>query len=198
MIETIGKPVFHRYSSDLYGSWLMDSLASEENDAKVWETRSESNQTLFEYVNKTMFRANIPTRNYTLPFPFTVQKEFKRNSIREHSDRLFPLQGNDHVVYNGSFFYFHLASESIIRFEMSTRNAKRLKIPRNSIVINYGGDLLTKLYNSKQVPYKIALIINHLRSHVAICLSPTAILTSLRTRTAFGACSPWPRTTTPS
>ena len=26
MVETIGKPVFHRYSGDLFGSWMIDAM----------------------------------------------------------------------------------------------------------------------------------------------------------------------------
>ena len=60
------------------------------------------------------------------------------------------LQGNDHVMYNGSFFYFHLESESVIKFDLNTRFSKRVKIPRNRMVVMNGGDLLTQLYMDKQ------------------------------------------------
>ena len=26
MVETIGKPVFHRYSGDLFGAWMIDAM----------------------------------------------------------------------------------------------------------------------------------------------------------------------------
>ncbi|XP_059081824.1 uncharacterized protein LOC131879496 [Tigriopus californicus] len=131
MIETIGKPVFHRYTPDLYGSWLMEAFVWDQDDkSKVWTTDSQHSQTLLEYNNKTMFRMNTPSKNLTLPLPFT---------------------GNNHVVYNGSFFYFHLESESIIKYDLKTRFSKRLKIPRNRVVVANGGDLLTQLYNPKQV-----------------------------------------------
>ena len=74
MVETIGKPVFHRYSGDLFGSWLMDAyeFTDEEEKTKIWATVSDNNKTLFEFSNKTMYRENRPTKNYTLPKPFTV------------------------------------------------------------------------------------------------------------------------------
>ena len=40
MIETIGKPVFHRYSGDLHGSWMIDAMDAEGEDGKkLWTTR---------------------------------------------------------------------------------------------------------------------------------------------------------------
>ena len=35
MVETIGKPVFHRYTGDLYGSWLIDAQDAEVKIFKV-------------------------------------------------------------------------------------------------------------------------------------------------------------------
>jgi hypothetical protein len=74
MVETIGKPVFHRYSGDLYGAWLMDAYeyTEDEEKTKIWVTVSDKNKTLYEFANKTMFRANVPTKNYSLPLSFTV------------------------------------------------------------------------------------------------------------------------------
>ena len=84
MVETIGKPVFHRYSGDLYGSWLMDAYeyTEEEEKTKIWATMSDQNRTLFEFSNKTMYRSNHPTKNYSLPLPFTVRHlgTFRGNS----------------------------------------------------------------------------------------------------------------------
>ena len=57
---------------------------------------------------------------------------------------LFYAQGNDHVVYNGSFFYFHLESESVVKFDLYTKFSKKLKIPRNRVVVMNGGELLTR------------------------------------------------------
>lgn len=77
MVETIGKPVFHRYSGDLYGAWLMDSYSEadyDDSDRKIWVTYSTVNQTLYEFENKTMYRENKSTKNYSLPLPFTVRK----------------------------------------------------------------------------------------------------------------------------
>ena len=73
LLENIGKPVFHRYKNDLFGSWMQDAVQRiGESGEKIWMTKSENNQTLYEYSNKTMYRKDIPTRNYTLPLPFSV------------------------------------------------------------------------------------------------------------------------------
>ena len=94
LLENIGKPVFHRYDSDLYGSWMQvsshrncnlqqplirtavyfkDAIDREGEDGqKIWVTKSTDNSTLFEFINKTMYRDDKPTRTYSLPLPFTV------------------------------------------------------------------------------------------------------------------------------
>ena len=72
-LENIGKPVFHLYSDDLYGSWMQDAVNwMGESGKKIWMTKSANNQTLYEYSNKTMYRRDLPTRNFTLPLPFSV------------------------------------------------------------------------------------------------------------------------------
>ena len=61
-----------------------------------------------------------------------------------------PLQGNDHVVYNGSFFYLHLESESIVRYDLTTLFSRKIRIPRNRVVRNSGLSLLAPLYQPQQ------------------------------------------------
>ena len=87
MVETIGKPVFHRYSGDLYGSWLMDAYeyTEEEEKTKVWATMSDQNRTLFEFQNKSMYRQNHHTKNYSLPLPFTVSDTFDCFPTQRHT-----------------------------------------------------------------------------------------------------------------
>ena len=152
MVETIGKPVFHRYSGDLYGSWLMDAYeyTEEEEKTKVWATMSDQNRTLFEFQNKSMYRQNHHTKNYSLPLPFTVSDTFDCFPVlRHHRMRLY-LQGNDHVVYNGSFFYYNHQTESIVRYQLNTKSPQKVKIHRNRVVVNQGGELLTQLYKPQQ------------------------------------------------
>ena len=60
------------------------------------------------------------------------------------------LQGNDHVIYNGSFFYYNHQTESIVRYQLNTKSPQKVKIHRNRIVVNQGGELLTQLYKPQQ------------------------------------------------
>ena len=64
--------VFHRYTGDLYGSWMMDAYFEPDDEKKIWVTNSGNNQTLHEFDDKAMYRINQPSKNYTLPLPFTV------------------------------------------------------------------------------------------------------------------------------
>lgn len=50
-----------------------------EDGKKLWSTNSAYTKVLFEYANKTLFRKDIPSRNYTLPVPFTVSYDFILN-----------------------------------------------------------------------------------------------------------------------
>ena len=44
-----------------------------EDGQKIWVTKSTNRTNLFEFVNKTMYRDDKPTRIYSLPKPFTVR-----------------------------------------------------------------------------------------------------------------------------
>ena len=50
------------------------------------------------------------------------------------------FQGNDHVIYNGSFFYLNKQTEKIIRYPIGfgSSRAKEVLIPKNRIVQNSG------------------------------------------------------------
>ena len=164
LLENIGKPVFHRHSNDLYGSWmrvitlcvslvfcttynftpifilfemvmqtsqsLFDLLLNSQDavnhgdaalpngwDKKYWVTKSIQNMTLYEYANKTVFGLDTPTKEYLLPLPFS---------------------GNDHVIYNRSFFYLNKESENIIRFKIPGGKSTSIQIRRNRVVRNSG------------------------------------------------------------
>nr|XP_040569630.1 LOW QUALITY PROTEIN: uncharacterized protein LOC121119077 [Lepeophtheirus salmonis] len=131
ILETIGKPVFHRYTNDLYGSWMMDAVVRADTEGKIWATSGSVlyNQTLYEFNNKTAYREHKSTRNYTLPLPFT---------------------GNDHVIYNGSFYYLHYSTESIIKYNLRTLHSTKLRLPKNRVVLASGLNLLDSLYSSQQ------------------------------------------------
>ncbi len=74
MIEEVGKPVFHRYTQDLYGSWMVDASPPEgEGDEKLWVVRSEQKAILYQFNNRSQFRHDLHARSYRLPFPCTVR-----------------------------------------------------------------------------------------------------------------------------
>ena len=55
------------------GIYLKDAVDREgENGQKIWVTKSTDNSTLYEFINKTTYRDDKPTRKYNLPLPFTV------------------------------------------------------------------------------------------------------------------------------
>ncbi len=60
------------------------------------------------------------------------------------------LQGNDNVVYNGSFYYYTHEIESIVRFDLATRSPTKIKIPRNRFNKGSKGKLVSPLYKSGQ------------------------------------------------
>ena len=76
-----------------------------------------------------MYSLDKPTRNYTLPLAFT---------------------GNDHVIYDGSFYYLNYPSESIVKYDLNTKLSTKKAIHKNRIVKNSGLGLLAPLYLPQQ------------------------------------------------
>ena len=48
------------------------------------------------------------------------------------------FQGNDHIIFNGSFFYLNKEMEKIIRFPLPRGEQKSIDIPKNRVVQNSG------------------------------------------------------------
>ena len=48
------------------------------------------------------------------------------------------FQGNDHIIFNGSFFYLNKEMEKIIRFPLPRGEPKSIDIPKNRVVLNSG------------------------------------------------------------
>ncbi|KAL0109814.1 hypothetical protein PUN28_013465 [Cardiocondyla obscurior] len=95
-IEAIGKPVLK--GNDHYGSWMHD--ASSGNDIipdKLWVTRHNETSYIYEYKSKEYFKNNTVTKDLKLPYPF---------------------QGNEHVVYDKSFFYNPINRPSVLRYDL--------------------------------------------------------------------------------
>jgi hypothetical protein len=56
-----------------YGSWMRDSVPRTEADTdKFWFTDETDPYHLYEYYNKTLFRAGAPSVKYRLAYPFKV------------------------------------------------------------------------------------------------------------------------------
>ena len=53
-------------------------------------------------------------------------------------------------MYNGSLYYYCHDIESIIKYELTTRQTTRLQIPRNRITQQWQGKLADKLYSAQQ------------------------------------------------
>ena len=142
MIQAVGKPVLQRYPSDrihdgAFGAWMKESCLTncqEENlnDEAIWETRTGEDQTLFEFASKSDFGVGEVQFNYTLPITF---------------------EGNDHVIFNESFFYFNgEGEESLVQFELATGRATLLKIPLNPVERERGVEpFLTPLYDDGSI-----------------------------------------------
>merc|ERR1739844_820846 len=100
---------------------MQDAVShGDEWDKKVWVTKSDHNATLFQYANKTMYRKDTPTKEYKLSLPFS---------------------GNDHLIYNRSFFYLHKETERIVRHPLINGLPKATRIKRNRVVQNSGKSL---------------------------------------------------------
>jgi len=140
-LETIGKPVFKRYTPDQHGGWLMDPKPRDPEDwHKIWTTGSGGHQDriLYEFGDEDKYREGAATKNHSLELPFT---------------------GSANVIYNGSFFYYNQEKEAIVKLDLATRDLRCLEIPRGRQkqrrTINqecrllgrrHGPDFLTQLY----------------------------------------------------
>ncbi|KAK6642604.1 hypothetical protein RUM43_004106 [Polyplax serrata] len=109
LLYAVGKPVYHRYTDQTYGSWMRDPMPRTEAQGETFWVTSESDSThLYEFANKTAYRKDIPTRVYEL----------------EH-----PLKGNAHVIYNGSFYYNEKDKPRVLKFDLATKTYVSLDVP---------------------------------------------------------------------
>ena len=86
------------------------------------------------------------------------------------------LQGNDHVIYNGSFFYYNHQTESIVRYQLNTKSPQKVKIHRNRVVVNKRGELLTQLYKPLQEGSYFDFLLPTMRTAFWECSAETSIL----------------------
>ncbi|XP_045621271.2 uncharacterized protein [Procambarus clarkii] len=109
MLSAVGKPVYHRHTDSKYGSWMRDPHPLEpRREPRFWTTDPADPYRLYEFSDKNRYRKNLPSKNYTLSWPFT---------------------GNSHVVYNGSFYYHQQGHQSIIRYDLISGNTKSVSVP---------------------------------------------------------------------
>ncbi|KAF2901206.1 hypothetical protein ILUMI_04981 [Ignelater luminosus] len=103
VLEAIGKPVYHGYADEDYGSWMMDSdPANDFEGSKYWITNESTPNLLYEFSQE----GNL-TQTYRLALPF---------------------QGNAHVVYNGSFYYHAQGKPQIIRYFLKKKTKTELNV----------------------------------------------------------------------
>lgn len=83
VLYAVGKPVYHRYTDALYGAWMRDPQPRTDiGGDKFWVTKDGDPYHLYEYANKTMFRKDIATRNYTLQPAFKVRYHKKHTGMQ--------------------------------------------------------------------------------------------------------------------
>ncbi|KAL3289098.1 hypothetical protein HHI36_003539 [Cryptolaemus montrouzieri] len=124
VLYAVGKPVYHRFTEDSFGSWMRDSHPSDNDIEKIWVTREKNDTYLFQYDNKTMFRRDTPSRKYLLDRPF---------------------KGNAHVVYHGHFYYNERDTARIIRMNLFDERTAALDLPITNM--NRTTNLYTSQYN---------------------------------------------------
>lgn len=109
ILHQIGKPVYHRYTNSVYGTWLNDPSPHSPSAAqKYWVTRHNDSRSLYEYADKSAYRIDNVTKVYQLPFPFV---------------------GNSHVIYNSSFYYHMSNTTVMVRFDLNTKAHYEKHVP---------------------------------------------------------------------
>lgn len=61
-LYAVGKPVYHGFINQSYGSWMRDLNPTEEDAERFWVTSEKEPYKLFQFDSKASFRKNEPTR----------------------------------------------------------------------------------------------------------------------------------------
>lgn len=129
-LYAVGKPVYHRFTDQIYGCWMRDSNPPTAKDSeKFWVTtdKPDDNYKLYEYENKAMFRKDMPSRSASNQ-PTSICRKIRLLFFRNYTlDSGF--QGNAHVIYNGSFYYNVKNTLSIIKLDLHSNRTERLDVP---------------------------------------------------------------------
>ena len=107
-IKRIGKPIFVRQESAVYGSWMSDPV----NPFKIWLTRGYYGNRLEEYQSLSNFKSGVPTKRYNLKY-----------------NRYY---GTQHAIYNGSFYYHFAGKPYVVRYDMSIPDVSSAVLIRGS------------------------------------------------------------------
>lgn len=73
ILYAVGKPVYHKFVDQNYGSWLKDT--NPKNDViaeKIWATNENDTHYIYEYPNKTSYRDNIDKKDIRLETQWQV------------------------------------------------------------------------------------------------------------------------------
>lgn len=106
VLYAVGKPVYHRYTNQTNGSWMRDPC--DKGGDKFYATKEDDADHLYRYDNKAMFRKDLHSWRYNLSYP---------------------IKGNAHVVFNGSFFYNSRDPSKILKFHLHNESTAGLHIP---------------------------------------------------------------------
>ncbi|KAL9919812.1 uncharacterized protein ACN427_001609 isoform 6-T7 [Glossina fuscipes fuscipes] len=125
LLYAVGKPVFHKFVDENYGSWLKDAAATELEREKTFVTNEKDNHNLYEFTSKIQYRMNdVPRKKYEITEGF---------------------QGNAHVVYNGSFYYNQHNTDLVVKLDLITMKKITTQLPYAGIAT--GNKLYSTDYN---------------------------------------------------
>ncbi|XP_055839333.1 uncharacterized protein LOC129907245 [Episyrphus balteatus] len=125
LLYAVGKPVFHKSIDETYGSWLKDAAAKPRDKEKIYVTRENVTNRLYEFSNKMEYRGSSLSSKY-----YEIKEGF---------------MGNAHVVFNGSFYYNQENTEIVVKLDLATLKRTTTKLPHTGL--STGNKLYTTNYN---------------------------------------------------
>lgn len=73
VLYAVGKPVYHKFTDQTYGSWLKDPLPKNDDvGERIWTTNESDTLHVYEYANKAKYRNNTPRLHKLKPPGFRV------------------------------------------------------------------------------------------------------------------------------
>lgn len=81
VLYAVGKPVYHKFTDQTYGSWLKDPLPKNDDiGERIWTTNESDTLHVYEYANKAKYRNNTPRLHKLKPPGFRVSGFFKNQT----------------------------------------------------------------------------------------------------------------------